>query len=307
MSKTQRYLVQLFADADVDFRTDIRFADVTTLRVGGAVKLAVYPRDKTQLVFCVQTLRRLAERFAVVGNGSNILASDNYFDGVAVITKMVNELSVDGDIVVADCGVTTGRLFAFLRKRGLGCGEFLACIPSTVGGAVRGNAGCFGCDVGSVVESVTALTDIGVVTFGKRECSFSKRNSLFKRDKLLVLSAKMKFVPSDVDAVTRRFSQMYAQKRATQPLGALSAGCMLYHPDFSLAPYLQKAGLKGMRVGGAEVSKKHVGFVLNIDKAAAKDIYYILLYQKKMLADKYGIQAQTEVELIGFDGGNDDV
>lgn len=175
--------------------------------------MTVRPQNKRQLVACLRLLGKLGEQYIVVGNGSNILANDGFFDGVAVVTKDVNAVRIRGNVVTADCGTNTAKIFALLVSSGLGDGEFLGCIPSTVGGAVRGNAGCFGQDVASVVQSVTAVTDNGrLCTLTAEECAFSKRDSIFKRNGWTVLSAKMRFTPSTPQSVRQKFAEMHAKK-----------------------------------------------------------------------------------------------
>ena len=292
----------LFRRLDVTYRTDKSFAELTTLRVGGKIEYTAYPDSRRKLISLLRALSEAGERYFVLGNGSNVLASDNLFDGVAVCTKRVDGLQVRGDKVIADCGVNTCALFALLKKRGLGGGEFLGCIPSTFGGAVRGNAGCYGQDMSGVVTSVTALCADGKVrTFDNAACGFARRNSVFKQQNAVVLSVTMHFTPSTPQAVEQIFAEMHDKKKASQPLGQPSAGSTLFHERLSLSPLLDRLGTKGYRVGGAAVSKKHAGFVLNIDKAEAKDIYYITQYQKQRLWQVYGLTAHTEVTLVGFD------
>ena len=285
----------------VDCYFDKSFCDLTSLRVGGKICLTVYPDTCRKIVRVVRCLQRLRVRYFLLGNGSNVLASDNFFDGVVVCTKAAREIRLCGNKIIADCGAQSGAVFALAQKHGLSGCEFLGCVPSTVGAAVRGNAGCYGQDAASIVSCVTALCPDGKVrTFSNRQCAFSKRNSLFKRQNAVVLSVTFSLSVGSTEQVAFSFEQMRKRKSASQPTGVATAGSTLFHDKLSVSMYLDKAGTKGYKIGGAEVSKKHAGFVINIDKAAAKDIYYIIQYQKQRLWEAYGLCAETEVSLVGW-------
>ena len=280
---------------------DQSFCNLTTLKVGGKINLTVYPDSYRKIVETMRFLQRSGTPYFVLGNGSNVLASDEFFDGVVVCTKKARKITVCGNKIIAECGASGGSVFAVAKSCGLSGVEFFGCIPSTAGAAVRGNAGCYGQDAASVVTSVTALCGDGKIrTFDNEQCGFSKRNSIFKAENAVVLSVTMDLTATSRENVATTFEQMRRRKTLSQPTGVATAGSTLFHDKLSLSYYLDKAGTKGYRVGGAEVSKKHAGFVINIDKAAAKDIYYIIQYQKQRLWEAYGLCAKTEVSLVGW-------
>lgn len=283
--------------------TDVNctFSKLTTLGTGGTIFLTVYPESAKQLVFVARYLVRHKIRHCYLGMGSNILASDEPFCGVVVVTTRVKETAIDGNFVTASCGVSTSKLCAELVKHGLTGGEFFGCLPATVGGAVVCNAGCFGQCAADVVESVTVLHKTKVKTLPNSRCNFAKRQSLFKNnDEYVVLLVKMRFAKADPKEVESLLKRMRDAKSAAQPLGVRSAGCVLYNEEVSVSKLIDAAGLKGFRIGGAEVSQKHAGFVINVDKATSSDIYLLINYLKRTLSEKFGVSAQTELCLVNF-------
>lgn len=281
------------------------FAQLTTLGVGGKIRLTIFPDTVRKAVKTLAAIDRLGIRRLVLGKGSNVLASDAPFDG-AVVVMCCSGVKIRKNRVTALAGTSTVHLSKVLCEHGLDGGEFFACLPATVGGAVVGNAGCFGQDVHSVLRSVTIYKKGKIAHLGKEKCEFSKRNSVFKRqNEWVVLSARFEFVPSCRSDVEATISQMRRVKAQTQPLNYRSAGCVLFHERAAVSALIDRAGLKGLRIGGAKVSQKHAGFVLNIDKATALDIYLVIQRVKQTLWDKFGVIAETEVRLIGW--LNDDI
>lgn len=284
------------------YKTDADFQHLTTIGTGGKIALAVYPQDVRQLVWAARFLKKRKIPHVFLGNGSNILAGDGEYNGVVVVTKGVRQISVDGQRVTAYCGANTASVAAELVKRGLAGGEFLGCIPATVGGAVVCNAGCFGQSAAQVVESVEVLYRSRVRRVPARLCKFGKRTSLFKNNAdYLVLSATFRFPTASATQVRQTLADMRRRKAETQPLGVKSAGCVLYDDKVAVSKLIDQAGLKGFVIGGAQVSKKHAGFVINLDKATSTDIYLLIEFVKNTLREKFGVFPKTELCLINMD------
>ena len=204
--------------------------------------------------------------------------------------------------------MSTVTLGSELKRRGLAGGEFLACLPATVGGAVVTNAGCYGQQIKDIVRGVKVLYCGRIRRLSAKKCKFGKRKSVFSlNDGYTILNVNMKFNRSDPNAVSQLIDDMRAKKAATQPLNYRSAGSALYHDKVAVSKLLDKAGLKGYTVGGAQVSTKHAGFVINIDKATSKDLYLIIRHMQQTLRERFGIDAKIEIRLINFTKDSDDV
>ncbi len=276
------------------------FCKLTTLCCGGGIRLVVYPANEKQFVLALNLATRWSIPHVILGYGSNVLASSCFYDGMVICAKKFNHFQVKGDSVTAYAGASTVKMGRELAKLGLSGGEFFCCLPSTVGGAVVGNAGCFSQNTGSVVECVWAMENGKVHKFSAADCHFGYRTSLFKQHNMPVIKVKMRFRQSDARKVKLIIENQMAIKRKTQPLGQKSAGSVLCHPRVAVARLLDVAGLKGYSVGGAAVSKKHAGFAINIDKAAPEDIYLLIMHMQKTLWQRFGVFAESEVRMLNF-------
>lgn len=262
--------------------------------------MVLFPDTERKLIKAIRLLVRLNVKYYILGKGSNSFASDGYFDGVVVVNN-AGKVRVRRSKVVAWSGTSTLTLSKTLADKGLSGGEFFACLPATVGGAVIGNAGCFGQDVASVVRSVKVLYKGKVRVISVKNCKFAKRNSLFKiNDGYTILSVKFCFIRSSTQSVKEKIDEMRSKKAQTQPLNYRSAGCVLYHDKVAVSRLIDQAGLKGFTIGDAQVSTKHAGFVVNLDKATSQDIYLVIKHVKDTLQSDYGIRAKLEVRLINF-------
>ena len=283
------------------------FAQLTTLGCGGKIAITIFPDSAAKLVKCVRLFNKLKITYRLLGKGSNVLASDDEFDGVVVVTTKLKKFRITGKFAYADCGVSTVTFGGALRDKGLTGGEFLACLPATIGGALVTNAGCYGQEMKYIVSDVKALYCGKIRHFSAQKCAFGKRTSFFaKNDDVVILSVKLKFSRSDSQTVGALINEMRAKKAATQPLNFRSAGCVLYHDKVAVSRLVDEAGLKGYTVGGAQVSTKHAGFVINIDKATSKDIYLVIQHVRSTLRKRFGIDAKTEIRLINFNEGTKD-
>ena len=300
MDKMEK-LIARFAKRKVPLDESCTFAKLTTFGCGGRIRLTLFPISVRQLTYVARCLARHKIPHCFLGHGSNILASDDFYDGAVVVTSRVKDLSINGQYVVAACGVSSVKLCSELVKSGLDGGEFFGCLPATVGGATACNAGCFKQCVKQVVVGVTVLHNGRKKFLTNEQCKFAYRNSIFKNNaEYLILEVHMRFPKASPRQIQATLTEMRKVKFQTQPLSARSAGCVLYSDKGAVSKLVDQAGLKGFRIGGAEVSEKHAGFVINLDKATAKDIYLLIEYVKSTIAEKFGITPQTELCLINF-------
>lgn len=240
---------------------------------------------------------------AIIGRGSNLLVSDTGFKGISV--RLIGELAkseVDGNTVSVGAGLSLPRLSKTMSRQGLSGVEFALGIPGSVGGALIMNAGAWGSSFGDVVTNVTVMDDSGeLVNLNHAEANFEYRHSGLDTY-FCVTGATLELTPGDADAITAQMQAFYKQKVETQPFAEENAGCMFKNPPGDSAGRLiDISGLKGYRIGGAEVSKVHGNFILNIDNATAKDVLDLVAYIQQQVREKTGISLQTEVKRLGFD------
>ena len=240
---------------------------------------------------------------AIIGRGSNLLVSDTGFNGIGV--RLVGELAklqVDGKGVSVGAGLSLPRLSKTMSRQGLSGVEFALGIPGSVGGALIMNAGAWGSSFGDVVTDVTVMNDTGeLVNLTHAEAAFDYRRSGLDTY-FCVTGATLRLAPGDADAITARMQAFYKQKVETQPFAEENAGCMFKNPPGDSAGRLiDISGLKGHRIGGAEVSTVHGNFILNIDNATAADVLDLVAYLQEQVREKTGISLQTEVKRLGFD------
>ena len=285
----------------VEIHLDKRFSQLTTLGCGGKIMITIYPDTVRKLVKAIRLLNKWKVLYYVLGKGSNVLASDEDFDGVVVVTTKMTKLHAHGVKIYALAGTSTLSVYKQTEKLGLTGGEFLSCLPATIGGATVSNAGCYGQDIKGILQSVRVLHNGRVSKLSAKQCKLSKRNSLFKQDAhYTVLAVKLRFTKLTPDKVRQKSQQMRKTKSDTQPLCYRSAGSMLYHDNTSISRLTDQAGLKGYTMGGAQVSEKHAGFILNVDKASSKDIYLVMQHVERTIWERYGIVPKREICLVNF-------
>lgn len=240
---------------------------------------------------------------AVIGRGSNLLVSDSGFKGISL--RLVGELAtleVEKNIVSVGAGLALPALSKTMSQRGLGGVEFALGIPGSVGGALIMNAGAWGSSFGDVVTDVTTMTDTGeLLNLTHAEAGFEYRHSGLDAF-FCVTGATLTLEPGDVNEITERMQTFYKQKVATQPFTEENAGCMFKNPPGDSAGRLiDISGLKGYRIGGAEVSTVHGNFILNLDNATAEDVLKLVAHIQQQVREKTGIFLHPEVKRLGFD------
>lgn len=269
-------------------------------RAGGSADLYFAPADKQDLVAFLQTLEREVD-ITWLGLGSNLLVRDGGIRGVviAVLNQLNEILLLDNGQVYAECGVTCAKLARFCQKHDLADADFLAGIPGTVGGALTMNAGAFGFETWRFVHSVDMINRQGVITRrATDEFEVSYRKVERKQDEYFV-AGYFQFPPVDAGK-TSRIKSLLQKRNASQPIGQPSCGSVFKNPQGDHAARLIEAcGLKGYCLGGACVSEKHANFIINADHASARDIEDLLIYVQQQVKQKFNIELQTEVKIIG--------
>ena len=276
----------------------------TTYKVGGEASLIVYPKNKEKLVMLIRKLKNDKIKYKVLGNGSNTLFSDKKFDGVIIKLDMFDKITYYRDIVKAEAGVNLIKLSYQTIKRGLAGLEFATGIPGTVGGAIFMNAGAYKSDMGYVTKSVEVLTPkLEIITMTNRELDFHYRTSfLQKHEGYICLEATFQLRKSDKDLLQEIIDDRKKRRLESQPLEYPSAGSVFRNPEGDYAGRLiEFCGLKGARIGGAEVSEKHANFVINKENASSKDVHDLICYIHDTVLNKTNVDLEIEQEFIGWE------
>lgn len=295
------------------FKGEIKFDEPlsahTSLRIGGPVDIMVFPEDPVSLKNVLLVAEKENIPVFVIGAGTNLLAADDSIEGIAVSLKAFRsiELTRDSDedkvVLYTGAGVPLPMLVNFARKYGFSGIEALAGIPGYVGGAVYMNAGSFGMEISDVIVSVAIMNPHGeIVILDKDKAGFSYRSSNLPEGSI-ILSANIilrKDDPAEVDKRTKEFSD---RKKAAQPLGELSAGCVFKNPEGDAAGRLiDAAGCKGMKTGGVEVSRVHANYFVNKGGATSRDFIELMKVVKERVRAYSGIDLEPEVKIIGKTG-----
>lgn len=271
----------------------------TTFKIGGPVRALIEPKSIGAFVWCVRELEGRELPYFLLGNGSNLLISDGGHKEVALSTARLDTVRVSGDSLICGAGVVLSRLANAALNEGLTDLEFAHGIPGTLGGAVYMNAGAYGGEMGDIVESVTFVERDGQVrVLPKSECAFGYRSSRFQKGGA-ILSATLRLRPGDPKAIKARMEELMEARREKQPLNYPSAGSTFKRPEGDYASRLiDQCGLKGLQVGGAQVSEKHAGFIVNLGNATFSDVYALMAMVVTKVYKETGVRLEPEVRII---------
>lgn len=274
----------------------------TTFRIGGPADVFISVRDTAELAAIIGEAKAQNVPFMIMGNGSNMLVGDNGIRGLVIqIAGGMNEYEITGATVKAQAGILMSKLAAAVQQAELTGFESFSGIPGTLGGGIFMNAGAYGGELKDIVKSVTYIDDEGHInTIDKEECGFGYRKSVFSGGGKYILSAVLELRKGDESEIKAAMADYNKRRVDKQPLDMPSAGSTFKRPEGHFAGKLiQDAGLMGHSVGGAQVSGKHAGFIVNKGGATAKDVLDLIEYVQKTVKDKFGVDLEPEVRLIG--------
>lgn len=281
---------------------NISLKDYNTYKIGGIAKYIVKPNSVDNLIDLIEYLKRENIEYFVLGKGSNVIIPDEDFDGVVILLDNLNKCVINGNIVDVEVGIVLGTFIMNLVNNNL-CGlENLCGIPGTLGGAIVGNAGCYGSLISDCLVSVTYLENGTIKTILKNDCNFSYRDSIFKRDKnKIILSCKFELNKSNKEDMLEVIKENTLKRKNSQPLEYPNAGSVFRNPEgVAAGKLIEDLGLKDYNVNGAYVSNKHANFIINKDNAESKDIVTLIEFIQEKVEKEYGIKLILEQEIIKY-------
>jgi len=275
----------------------------TTFRVGGAAEAVFFPASAEELCTAMEAAQAAGVECRVLGNGSNLLVKDGGLKGLTIILgEHFSEIRVDGTRIFAQAGATLARVSAAAQEHGLSGLEFANGIPGTLGGGCAMNAGAYGGQLSDVLVSADVLLDGEVKKLGLAELEMGYRTTMPLRRGGVVLGAEFELKKDDGEAIRARMRELNAKRREKQPLNLPSAGSTFKRPEGHFAGALiEQCGLKGCTIGGAQVSEKHAGFVVNIGNATAADILALMKHVQETVLRETGVMLEPEVRILGED------
>lgn len=284
-----------------DFYSDFKMSECCSFKVGGNARLAIFPLSEGALESLLQFLDKKSFTYKLIGNGTNLIPSDDGFDGALIITTKLSSYYFDGNILHAECGAPITKLARKSGERSLSGMENLCGIPASVGGAVYMNSGAYNSQISDILISAKCYNHKTgkIEVYTNQEMQFSYRSSICHREKITVLSAVFKLSEGNSDEINARMNEVVKKRKDAQPLTFPNAGSIFKRPQNNFAGKLiEEAGLKGYRIGGAEVSTKHAGFIINRGGATAEDIQNLINYVKEKVLQHSGVSLECEVEFF---------
>ena len=273
-----------------------------TFRVGGPADFFVTPKNYEELRWVLKCCAKYEMPCYIMGNGSNLLVSDQGYRGVVIqLFRQLNDIQCEGNVIRAQAGALLSAVANRALEEKLTGFEFAAGIPGTLGGACVMNAGAYGGEMKDVLKSVTVLTREGErITLQKNELELGYRTSIIAKKDYIVLEAEIELKAGDAEEIKAVMDDLKERRTTKQPLEYPSAGSTFKRPEgYFAGKLIQESGLQGFQVGGAQVSEKHCGFVINKDQATAADIAELIRQVQDRVEEKFGVRLETEVKRLG--------
>lgn len=279
---------------------NVNLAPHCSMKAGGNAKYFVEPKTESELLYALKYFKAIGERYIVVGKCSNLLFPDFGFDGAVISTCDMKGISVEDGVVTAMCGETLSTLANTAYENGFTGFEFCYGIPGAVGGGVYMNAGAYGGELSNIFVSGKFITkSLEIVTLSKEEMEFGYRKSRMASEGLVLISASFKGEKGDKTEIRSLMDELMAKRKSTQPLEYPSCGSAFKRPVGNFAGALiEQCGLKGYSIGGAEVSEKHAGFIINKNNATATDVINLLNFVSDTVFEKTGVRLEPEIRII---------
>lgn len=292
---------EFLKEQDVKYIRSYNLSLKSTIGIGGECKALLLPKSLGQLIKILEFLVSTKIKFKVLGGMSNVLINDEGFDGIIIKTTNISKYCVAESQIIAECGVMLPRMIFDLSLHSIGGFSELYGIPASIGGAIYNNAGAYGKSIEDVFvsASVYSLSDGKIYEFDKCNMKFSYRESVLKNSPLILLNARFSYELTDEFLIRKRLSDVLGERKTKQPYDKKSLGSVFKrHGGEPISKIIDELGLKGFAIGGAEISKKHAGFIINRENATAEDVKKIIEYVKERVHASRGFVPEEEIEYI---------
>ena len=273
----------------------------TTFKIGGPADFYVSPQNTEELSTVISKLRELSIPYFIIGKGSNLLVSDSGIEGAVICLSELDGISVDNDIITAGAGVTLAALCITAAKNSLSGLEFAYGIPGCVGGALYMNAGAYGGEMSNVAVSAECITVDGEIkTLDLNQMQLGYRTSVFKSNNMIITAVKFRLKPGNQDEIRGLMDDFLCRRRDKQPLEFPSAGSTFKRPQgYFAGALIEKNQLKGTKIGGAMVSEKHAGFIINFNNAKCEDVKKLIAFVAEKVYKADNVRLEPEVIFVG--------
>jgi len=272
---------------------------LTSMEVGGKIKYLLFPVDEDDMIETLDFCKKRGFTYYILGNGTNVIFTDEGVPSVVISTRAFNKVEKDGNIFCAGSGILLPEVVANASRNGFGGMESLIGIPGTLGGGVVMNAGSYGQEIGDVFKTALILKDGRIFNVSKPEAKFWYRGSNLA-ERGIILMVYLRLERAEREKIKKRMIEVFKKRKETQPLGYRNAGCIFKNPpNTSAGKIIEDLGLKGKRIGDAEVSGIHANFIINRGKAKSKDIIDLIKFVKNEVYIKTDILLELEVKIVG--------
>lgn len=282
-----------------------KMSKYTTMKVGGPCDCIVFPDAISKIKDVIDFCKNENIAFYVIGNGSNLLVKDEGIHGVVIkLGHRFSKIEQNGEYILAYSGATMPAISQLAKKNSLKGLEFACGIPGTIGGGVKMNAGAYGSQISDILYEVTYMDENEEIrTISNDNCLFGYRKSIFTiNPNYVILSAKFKLKKGNIDEIENKMKENSLARRTKQPLEYPNFGSVFKRPEgYFVGKLVDDAGLKGYQIGGAQVSTKHTGFIVNVDNATCKDVLDLIEYVQTTVYNKFNVKLTPEVIIIGGD------
>lgn len=285
----------------LEVRYNVPLKEYTSFRIGGPADIFLAPRTIPAFRKTMSLLNNYQLPLFILGKGSNIIVGDKGFRGVVIYTGQLNRVEIKGKEIIAEAGITLSSLANKAMEAGLTGLEFASGIPGTLGGALYMNAGAYGGEMKDIITEAILLDYSGEeMKLKNKELGLSYRYSILQEKPLIAVKVKLKLKPGNREEIKAYMKEINQKRKEKQPLEWPSAGSAFKRPEgYYAGPLIEEAGMKGVRVGGAQVSEKHAGFIINLGNATARDVRQLMKMVQERVYEKSKVRLEPEPKFIG--------